>query len=61
MWNRDSANPIDENMYVYPLYSQRVSLYLKCSSRYGSHPIYLEHRFNEDAIMPRSHGVYLHR
>jgi alpha-glucosidase len=31
------------------------------SFRYGSHPVYLEHRFSDDTIMPLSHGVYLHR
>lgn len=29
--------------------------------RYGSHPVYLEHRFGDDTIMPLSHVVYLHR
>ncbi|KIJ63989.1 glycoside hydrolase family 31 protein [Hydnomerulius pinastri MD-312] len=39
-WNRDDADPIDQNMY-------------------GSHPIYLEHRFNETTNKSSSSGVLL--
>ncbi|KAF9235080.1 glycoside hydrolase family 31 protein [Melanogaster broomeanus] len=39
-WNRDVADPIDQNMY-------------------GSHPIYLEHRFNETTKKASSSGVLL--
>ncbi|KIL65252.1 glycoside hydrolase family 31 protein [Amanita muscaria Koide BX008] len=40
MWNRDVADPVDENVY-------------------GSHPIYLEHRFNPATGKSQSHGVLL--
>ncbi|KAI6138508.1 glycoside hydrolase family 31 protein [Pisolithus tinctorius] len=39
-WNRDDANPIDQNMY-------------------GSHPIYLEHRYNETTGKATASGVVL--
>ncbi|KAH7923369.1 glycoside hydrolase family 31 protein [Leucogyrophana mollusca] len=39
-WNRDDADPIDQNMY-------------------GSHPIYVEHRFNETTNTSSSSGVLL--
>ncbi|TFY77203.1 hypothetical protein EWM64_g6809 [Hericium alpestre] len=40
LWARDSADPIDENMY-------------------GSHAIYMEHRFNQSTNTSQSHGVFL--
>ena len=61
MWTRDRADPIGENRYVYSLYSRRAHPCLKRSSGCGSHPVHLEHRFNEDVITPRSRSVYLHR
>ncbi|KAH7909433.1 glycoside hydrolase family 31 protein [Hygrophoropsis aurantiaca] len=39
-WNRDDADPIDQNMY-------------------GSHPIYVEHRYNETTNTSSSSGVLL--
>ncbi|KAF8634099.1 hypothetical protein AX15_001067 [Amanita polypyramis BW_CC] len=40
MWNRDTPDPADENLY-------------------GSHPIYLEHRFDKNTGKSQSHGVFL--
>lgn len=40
MWNRDEADPLDENIY-------------------GSHPVYLEHRWVPSTNTFRSHGVFL--
>ncbi|KAF8344964.1 glycosyl hydrolases family 31-domain-containing protein [Amanita rubescens] len=40
MWNRDAADPVDENIY-------------------GSHPVYLEHRYDQDTGKSEAHGVFL--
>ncbi|KAH9974514.1 glycosyl hydrolases family 31-domain-containing protein [Russula compacta] len=40
MWNRDAADPLDENIY-------------------GSHPVYLEHRWVPSTNSFQSHGVFL--
>ncbi|KAI0816891.1 glycosyl hydrolases family 31-domain-containing protein [Trametes gibbosa] len=52
LWARDSPDPIDENM-------QNCALTCRfCSPSYGSHPIYLEHRYNESTRRSQSHGVF---
>ena len=32
---------------------------LRATSSYGSHPIYMEHRFNTTTNKAQSHGVFL--
>ncbi|KAI0353239.1 hypothetical protein OH77DRAFT_1497460 [Trametes cingulata] len=49
MWARDSPDPIDENMHVL---SSSPKIF------YGSHPIYLEHRYDERTKRSKSHGVF---
>ncbi|KAI0668774.1 glycosyl hydrolases family 31-domain-containing protein [Trametes maxima] len=47
MWARNSPDPLDENMLpTRPLLS------------YGSHPVYLEHRYDGKARRSQSHGVF---
>ncbi|KAF8344954.1 glycoside hydrolase family 31 protein [Amanita rubescens] len=40
MWNRDAADPVDQNIY-------------------GSHPVYIEHRYDHDTRKSETHGVFL--
>ena len=58
MWARDSPDPIDENMYVPSFTPQKLVLTCAASLSYGSHPIYLEHRYDERTKRSKSHGVF---
>jgi alpha-glucosidase len=62
MWARDIADPVDQNVYVmYRLTEVKAYTYFVFSVSYGSHPIYIEHRFNESTSKSSSHGVFLFR
>lgn len=56
-WARDVADPVDENMYVFML--TFVISIPTSFARYGSHPIYLEHRFDAKTETSSSHGVFI--
>ena len=58
MWARDVGDPVDQNMWVHLCRGRSESLLL---IRYGSHPIYMEHRFDENTNISLSHGVFLLR
>jgi alpha-glucosidase len=59
-WNRDIKDPIDENRFAFAsclfFYQQLIPGF-----RYGSHPIYIAHRFDGHANKPSSSGVLLLR
>lgn len=62
LWARDDADPIDENMYdiQFELLLSHISGLTRLSS-YGSHSIYLDHRYDEQTGKSQSHGVFLLR
>lgn len=61
LWARDDADPLDQNMYVCGASRVTGSKQGTTLYRYGSHPVYLEHRFDETTKRSKSHGVFLFR
>jgi alpha-glucosidase len=60
MWNRDEPDPLDQNMYV-SIILEHMRHADNNMTRYGSHPVYLEHRFDQDTGKSDAHGVFLFR
>lgn len=58
MWARDTPDPVDENVYVLQTSQREICTHVCYPVRYGSHPIYLEHRYNETTRRSQSHGVF---
>ncbi len=57
MWARDTPDPVDENVYVFLLPNEPCP-HVYAPFRYGSHPVYLEHRYNDTTKRSQSHGVF---
>ena len=59
-WNRDATDPLDQNMYapVWISFHDLSDIFLYTHS-YGTHPIYLEHRYNETTGKASASGVLL--
>ena len=61
MWARDIADPIDQNVYVLISRTTYHPVDFVDIFSYGSHPIYMEHRYNATTQTSQTHGVFLYR